>query len=75
MVLEALPSPDADLHNADWTKQSWDLPAYKSPEFLRMFPDLDHFRTTPVYNAAVQAGLIVDDEWLADYATPADPEG
>lgn len=69
MVMHTI-SLDADQNNADWTKTTWDLPPYKSAEFMHLHPDLEHFRTTPVYNAAVKAGLIVDDEWLADYATP-----
>lgn len=55
---------DADLTNADWTKQSWDLPSYKSDEFLLMFPDLAAFRKLPVYRFAVKNGLIKDDEWV-----------
>ncbi len=55
--------PDADLESADWTKQSWDLPPYKSPEFLSLFPDLDNFRRLPAYMHAVRNGLIVNDEW------------
>ncbi len=63
-------SIDADLANSDWTKQSWDLPPYKSPEFMALFHDLDAFRKSPVYNHAVEAGLIFDDEWMADHVTP-----
>lgn len=57
---------DADLDHADWTKTAWDLPPYKSPEFmdLPVAADLDHFRTLPVYRHAVDSGLIVDDEWV-----------
>lgn len=55
---------DADLDHADWTKTTWNLPPYKSPEFMEQFPDLAHFRTLPVYRHAVEAGLIVDDEWV-----------
>jgi 8-oxo-dGTP pyrophosphatase MutT (NUDIX family) len=64
MELETI-SPDADLHNADWTKQSWDLPPYKSPDFMQQMQeeDLEHFRQTPVYKHAVEAGLITNDEW------------
>jgi hypothetical protein len=63
-------SIDADLASADWTKQSWDLPPYKSPEFMALFPDLASFRKSPVYNHAVAAGLIMDDEWMADHVEP-----
>ena len=62
--------PDEGIENADWTKQSWDLPPYKSPQFMTLVSDLDHFRTTPVYKHAVNNGLIYDDEWVADHATP-----
>lgn len=63
-------SLDEDLHNADWTKQSWDLPPYKSAAFLRSVPDLDKFRETPSYKHAVDAGLIMDDEWVASHIEP-----
>jgi len=59
--------PDEDETNADWTKQHWDLPAYKSVEFMRSFESsgmtLEQFRALPVYKFAVKRGLIVDDEW------------
>lgn len=60
-------SPDATTESADWTKQSWDLPPYMSPEFLEQVHDLDAFRRSPAYVAAVEKGLIKDDEWVADY--------
>lgn len=62
-------SPDADLNNADWTRQRWDLPAYKSPEFFQVVSpdDLDAFRKRPVYKHAVAKGLIIDDEWTLDH--------
>lgn len=56
--------PDAVLADADWCKQSWDLPPYKSPEFLEAFPDLAAFRKLPVYAHAVANGLIGGDEWI-----------
>lgn len=56
--------PDRDPKNQDWTKQTWDLPAYKSDEFLQSHPDLVHFRTLPVYKFAVEKGLIVNDQWV-----------
>jgi hypothetical protein len=65
-------SPDADTHSADWTKQSWDLPPYKSPEFMETHSDLDAFRKRPVYQHAVDAGLIVDDEWVGPTDQPED---
>jgi hypothetical protein len=55
---------DADPFNADWIKQSWDLPPYKSEEFMKSFPDLDKFRKLPVYKMAVAKGLILNDEWV-----------
>ena len=61
---------DDDLHNADWTKQSWDLPPYKSAAFFQAIPDLDKFRETPTYKHAVAAGLIMDDEWVASHIEP-----
>lgn len=55
---------DSDLEGADWTKQSWDLPPYKSKEFDELVPDLDAFKKRPVYAQAVKAGLIRNDEWV-----------
>lgn len=66
---------DGDLANADWTKSSWDMPPYKSPEFFEAiggYDQLDSFRHLPTYTAAVEAGLIMDDEWVGDYV---DTEG
>jgi len=57
-------------HNADWTKKSWDLPPYKSEEFLkgleRMDMTLEQFKKLPVYKHAVSRGLIDEesDEWV-----------
>lgn len=59
-------APDADLANADWTKTTWDLPPYRSKEFMEQVPDLEAFKKLPVYAKAVEAGLIHDDEWVAD---------
>ena len=67
-------SIDADLENSDWIKQAWDLPPYKGRAFLELNPDLDHFRTTPVYQQAVKNGLIHDDEWVGDYTEPEKPQ-
>ena len=59
---------DDSVENADWTKAEWDLPPYRSPEFFAQAgEDLASFRKLPVYAAAVAAGLIHDDEWVADY--------
>lgn len=63
---------DADLFNSDWSKISWDLPAYKSPEFMRFMnatgQSLEKFRALPVYRHAVASGLINGDtdEWMGD---------
>ena len=61
---------DAQLHNADWTKQSWDLPPYKSEEFMEKLDNMDmsleHFKTLPVYEFAVENGIIEDDEWVGE---------
>ena len=56
---------DDDIENADWPKRSWDLPPYKSEEFIAgLSMSLEQFRTLPVYRHAVAAGLIKDDEWV-----------
>jgi hypothetical protein len=54
---------DADPINQDWIKIGWDLPPYKSEEFMRTVKDLEHFKTLPIYKFAVKRGLIVNDEW------------
>jgi hypothetical protein len=71
---------DADQADADWTKTAWDLPPYKSPEFMRLVRNLAHFKTLPVYRHAVKAGLIADDLWVGqvakyDDAQPRDDHG
>lgn len=58
---------DDTIENADWLKQSWDLPPYKSAEFLSIFSDLEKFRTLPVYTYAVAHGLIRNDQWVGSY--------
>lgn len=49
----AIPNIDADLENADWTKQTWDLPKYKSKEFMDWLRfsgmTLTQFKKLPVY--------------------------
>lgn len=61
---------DEELHNADWTKRTWDLPPYKSMEFMDFLVgsgmDLVGFRKLPVYLHAVEAGLIKDDKWVGE---------
>ena len=55
---------DASPENQDWMKVLfWDLPAWKSDEFLMSFHDLKAFRKLPIYKSAVRHGLIVNDEW------------
>lgn len=67
-------SLDEDLNESDWTKTTWDLPPYMSPEFLSLDLDLDAFRKSPTYKNAVDAGLIHDDEWVGDYVSAADKQ-
>jgi hypothetical protein len=67
---EDVVSLDADLENADWTKQSWDLPPYRSAEFMAQVQDIEAFKQSPVYKNAVDQGLIIDDEWAADHIQP-----
>lgn len=59
---------DADPMNADWTKRTWDLPPYKSEEFMRFLQSsgstLEDFRKLPIYVFAVEKGVIVNDEWV-----------
>lgn len=71
---EDVVSLDADLHNADWSKQSWDLPPYRSPAFDALVSDLEAFKASPVYLHAVERGLIIDDEWAADHIEPVNQE-
>lgn len=44
---------DHDTENADWTKQTWDLPPQDSAQFAALLKlsetSLDHFRTLPAY--------------------------
>lgn len=54
---------DADPENADWIKAgAWDLPKYGSVEFFKYLNfvgmTLEHFKTLPVYKAAVRRGEI-----------------
>ena len=62
---------DRELDNADWTKQAWDLPPYRSDEFMAMLEasgtTLAEFRKLPVYLNAERAGLIIDDQWHAGH--------
>jgi len=49
--------PDQQLHNADWTKQSWDLP-WRNVEDARAALEargmsVAHFKTLPVYRLNV----------------------
>jgi len=60
---KAIPNLDEDLENADWTKRTWDLPAYGSKEFDEFIATsgmtLDHFKTLPVYRWMIEPGLKV----------------
>ena len=65
-----MPKPfniDADPMNADWTKQSWDLP-YRDAKSLRAYLEasgqtVEHFKTLPVYRLNVnKPGM----EWLKE---------
>jgi len=53
---------DANLENADWTKKTWDLPKYKSKEFMKLLKDSDmtltEFKKLPVYKWNLKAGNI-----------------
>ena len=59
---------DADPNNADWIKQSWNLPPYKSDKFYEWLEysgiTLEQFRDLPLYKNMVKKGLIKDDEWV-----------
>ena len=58
--------PDEDLQNADWTKQTWDLPEYGSDEFNEFLVHngitLEQFKKLPVYLHAVKSGLINEED-------------
>ena len=53
---------DANLTNADWCKQSWDLPEYGSKEFLAFCKasniTVEQFKLLPVYKHAIKNGAI-----------------
>lgn len=53
---------DAILENADWSKQTWDLPKYKTKAFYDWLKfsgmTLTQFKKLPVYKWAVKAGKI-----------------
>jgi hypothetical protein len=53
---------DSKLDNADWSKESWDLPEYKSEEFMRWLEaigmTLDQFKKLPVYKNNIKNGNI-----------------
>jgi hypothetical protein len=60
---------DNSEDNADWIKQAWDLPPYRSAEFFQVIPldMLNTFKQSMAYRSAVAKGLIHDDEWVGDY--------
>lgn len=70
---EIIFTPDDTIEGADWIKnrpRGWDLAPYGSPEFFQQIggeDKLESFKQTPAYKAAVENGLIHDDEWVADY--------
>jgi len=53
---------DAITENADWTKQTWDLPEYKSKEFMDWLKfsgmTLAQFKKLPVYKFNLANGTI-----------------
>ena len=53
---------DEDLDNADWTKRTWDLPKWGTPEFDDFLAHsgmtLEAFKKLPVYKWAVERGDI-----------------
>jgi len=53
---------DRILENADWTKVTWDLPKYKSKEFMEWLEfsgmTLEQFKELPVYKANLESGTI-----------------
>jgi hypothetical protein len=51
--------------NSDWMRSlRWDLPPYKSAEFMLTLGDsLEAFKKTDTYKWAVERGDIVNDEW------------
>lgn len=53
---------DAITENADWTKQKWDLPKYKSDEFYKWLKfsgmTLTQFKKLPVYKLNLANGTI-----------------
>ena len=59
---------DSEDRYSDWLKGGWDLPDYKSTEFMewlnRTGVKLTKFRKLPVYKGAVKLGLIVNDQWV-----------
>ena len=49
---------DANLENADWTKQSWDIPAHSVKDLRawqkRQGMTIAHFKRLPVYRFNVE---------------------
>ncbi len=64
MKKEQIYNIDSNLNDADWTKQSWDLPEYGSKEFNNFLKEsgmtLEKFKKLPVYKWAKQRGEIKD---------------
>lgn len=61
---------DTEPRNAHWISSLWNWPPYKSDEFREelRFRELTlaEFRELPVYQLAIENGLIVKDEWVPD---------
>ena len=59
---------DATPEEADWIKNGWDFPPYKSKEFNKaldnMHMDLAEFKKCTAYKRAVANGLIKNDKWV-----------
>ena len=59
---------DADPRNANWLSFTWELPPYKSPDFMVWLETqemtLEQFRETRPYRRACEGFIIVNDEWV-----------
>ena len=56
---------DENIEDADWIKQTWDLPEYGSKEFQKYLKfsgkTLEQFKKLPVYKMAVKKGVIKEE--------------
>lgn len=60
---------DALGRNSDWIRWRWPYPSYKSKAFMDMLKNklgmsLAQFKKLPVYEMAVEGGLIANDKWV-----------